>query len=69
MLKKVLHFVQNFMPYKMIYHLSHKFVFPNICFSPFCEHFHHLSEKYTLTKNTPFYLEFHALKDDISFTS
>ena len=38
-------YICNFMPYKMIYFLSHKFAFSNLRFSPFCEHFRQLPEK------------------------
>ena len=38
-------YIQNFMLYKMIYFLSHKFAFSNLCFSPFYEHFRQLHEK------------------------
>ena len=43
-LNKIQRFVQNFMPYKMIYHLPHKFEFLSFHFSRFCEHFHQLRE-------------------------
>ena len=47
-LNKIQRFIQNFMPYKMIYRMTRKFVFLNFHFSRFCEHFRHLREKYTL---------------------
>ena len=47
-LSKIQRFIQNFMPYKMIYRLTRKFVFLNFHFLRFCEHFRHLREKYTL---------------------
>ena len=48
MLNKIQRFIQNFMPYKMIYRLTRKFVFLYFHFSRFYEHFRHLREKYTL---------------------
>ena len=47
-LKTIQRFVQNFMPYKMIYDLPHKFEFLNFHFPRLCEHFRQLREKYTL---------------------
>ena len=53
MFNKIQRFIQNFMPHKMIYRLTRKFVFLNIHFSRFCEHFRHLREKY----NTQHYID------------
>ena len=53
-LKRIQCLVQNFMSYKMIYHLTHKFVFLNFCFSPFYEQFRHLREKYPLKWQTKY---------------
>ena len=36
------------MLYKMIYFSSHKFAFSSFRFSPFCEHFRQLREKYAV---------------------
>ena len=41
-------YILNFMPYKMIYFLSHKFAFSNLRFLRFYEHFRKLREKYAL---------------------
>ena len=46
MLNKIQNYIENFLLYKMIYFSSHKFVFSNLRFSPFYEHFHQLREKY-----------------------
>ena len=46
MLNEVHHYIQNFMVYKMIYFLSHKFVFSNLHFLPFYKHFCQLHKKY-----------------------
>ena len=46
MLNEIHRYIWNFMPYKMIYFLSHKFAFSNLRFSPFYEHFRQLREKY-----------------------
>ena len=45
-LNKIHRYIQNFMLYKMICFSSHKFAFSNLRFSPFCEHFRQLREKY-----------------------
>ena len=47
-LNRIQRFVQNFMPYKMIYHLPHESEFLNFHFTRLCEHFRQLREKYTL---------------------
>ena len=39
-------YIQNFMLYKMIYFLSHKFIFSNLHFSPFYGRFRQLRKKY-----------------------
>ena len=41
-LNEIHRYIYNFMPYKMIYFLSHKLVFANL----FYEHFRQLCEKY-----------------------
>ena len=46
MLNQIHHYIQNFMLYKMIYFSSQKFVFLNLCFSSFYEHFSHLHKKH-----------------------
>ena len=46
MLSKIHHYIQNFMLYKVIYFSSHKFMFSNICFLPFYEHFRQLRKKF-----------------------
>ena len=45
-LSEIHRYIQNFMLYKMIYFLSHKFAFSNLRFSSFYEHFRKLREKY-----------------------
>ena len=45
-LYKIHRYTWNFMRYKMIYFLSHKFTSKNLPFSPFYEHFRQLREKY-----------------------
>ena len=45
-LNEIQHYIQNFMLYKMIHFSSHKFMFSNLRFSPFYEHFRQLREKY-----------------------
>ena len=47
-IKRIQCLVQIFMPYRMMYHLTHNFAFLNFCFSPFYEQFRHLRKKYTL---------------------
>ena len=47
-LNKIHRYIQNFMLYKMICFLSHKFAFSNLRFSPFCEHFRQLREKFLI---------------------
>ena len=53
-LSKIQHFLQNFMPYglqgEIICILL--LLFLNFRFSPFCEHFHQLHEKYTMKWQT-----------------
>ena len=44
-LNEIHRFTWNFMCYKMIYFLSHKFTSKNLRFSPFYEHFRQLREK------------------------
>ena len=48
MLSEIHCYIQNFMLYKMIYFLSHKFEFSNLHFSPFYKHFCQLHKKYVM---------------------
>ena len=53
-LNKIQRFIQNFMPYRMIYRLPCKFVSLNFHFSRLYEYFRHLREKYTLKWKTKY---------------
>ena len=46
MLHEIHRYIQNFMPYKMIYFLRHKFAFLYLRCLPFYQHFRKLREKY-----------------------
>ena len=61
-LNKIHRYIQNFMFYKMICFSRHKFAFSNLRFSPFCEHFRQLREKYVFKLKIKYIMLISALR-------
>ena len=56
MLSKIHHYIQNFILYKMIYFLSHKFVFSHLHFLSFYKHFSQLCKICIQIKNKVYHI-------------